>query len=109
MKQYSLIIGIIVKVMHLIWSNEKNRIIKNIVFLKIDSMLSHSLFKPDDLIEAVDMWLDYLTLIFPNMCIKVIKGKLWFIRLMPVQMIFVYYFCFVFTHNNSLSVTSPIV
>ena len=63
MQEYTLINGILIKVMHLIWSHKKNRIVKNIVGLEINGVFPGSCFKPYYLIKAVDVRFDRLALI----------------------------------------------
>lgn len=55
--------SILVKVMDLVGSNEKYRIINNIIRLEINTVFSRSIFEPNNLIEAMNMWFYGLTLI----------------------------------------------
>src|SRR5699024_3169559 len=98
MQEYAFIIGVVVKVMHLIRGYEKNCIVKNIVCFEINRMFSHSFLKPYHLIKAVNVWLCYLAMVFLYMSFQIIQGKLRLVRLIPVQVIFINYVCFFFSH-----------
>lgn len=63
MQKFSVVMSILVKVMDLVGSNEKYRIINNIIRLEINTVFSRSIFEPNNLIEAMNMWFYGLTLI----------------------------------------------
>jgi len=63
MQKFSVVMSILVKVMNLVGSNEKYRIINNIIRLEINTVFSRSIFEPNNLIEAMNMWFYGLTLI----------------------------------------------
>src|SRR5699024_5317537 len=103
MNQYSLIIRMLIKVMNLIGCYKKDGVIKNLIRFKINEMLSLPTFKPYYLIEAVYMGFGYAGLICFYMIFQIKNCELWFIRLMPVQMILINYVVFFFRHSGSLS------
>lgn len=63
MQKRSVVMSILVKVMDLVGSNEKYRIINIIIRLEINTVFSCSIFEPNNLIEAMNMWFYGLTLI----------------------------------------------
>lgn len=55
MDQNTCIMRMLIKIMHLIFSNKEQRILKNVVRFKINKMFSPSPFEPDDLVKTMNM------------------------------------------------------
>lgn len=88
--------------MHLVFGNKKDRVIRHIVFLKIDEVFSPALFKPYDLVKAMDMRLRRIIAMFPEICAEFVKGELQLAGLVEIQMIFRNFFRYFSGHEANI-------